>query len=111
MTELMAPRLHIRLEDGSEWWVDTGNPDLVAWDLTAMKHKWPGVKEAPFLWLTFVAWHASRRKKLLPEGMTFDQFKLLAEQVEGPDDDTAPADDESVGLVRATPTPPGPGPG
>ena len=112
MTELTAPRLHVTLADGQQWWVDTGNQDLVAWDMTAMKHKWPGPKDAPFLWSTFIAWHASRRRGLLPDpGMTWDQFRTAADGIEGPDSDEPPAGDESVGMVASVPTQPEPVPG
>lgn len=110
MAELITPLITVTMADGSSWTVQTGNPDLVAWDLTASKHKWPGVKDAPFLWLTFLAWHASRRRGVLPEqGMSFETFRATAENVEGPDPDTEPG--EGDGWAAVVPTVPGPAPG
>ena len=105
--ELFAPAITVTLDDGTTWTIATGNPDLVAWDMTAAKHKWPGVKDAPFLWLTFLAWHASRRKGALPDpGMTWEQFKTRAENVVGPDGD----DDDDAGMIAVRPTLPDPAP-
>lgn len=41
--------------------VETANPDLILWDTTSAKNKWPSMKDAPALWCTFLAWRAMRR--------------------------------------------------
>lgn len=95
---LIAPGMTVQLDTGDTWHVTTGNPDLIAWDRTAAKHRWPSFKDAPFLWLTFLAWHSSRRQKLLPDpAMTYEQFERAAEQIQ-PDDD----DDTAAGGVGPT---------
>lgn len=110
VAELVTPRVTVTMATGETWTVATGNPDLVAWDMTAAKHKWPGFRDAPFLWLTFLAWHASRRRGLLPEQYTaWEAFRGAAESVEGPDpgDTTAdglPDDAGMPGWVMARPT-------
>jgi hypothetical protein len=59
---LNTPRLRVvrtGFDDLDE--LQTTNADLVLWDKTRYRHKWPNVQEAPFLWLTFIAWSAARR--------------------------------------------------
>lgn len=55
--------------------VQTLNPDLIAWDMTRAKHRWPEVKDAPFLWLTFIAWHAARREGMIPPDLTWEVWR------------------------------------
>lgn len=107
MTELVAPRITVTMANGDSWVVDTGSPDMVAWDMTAAKHKWPPFRNAPFLWMAFLAWHASRRKKLLPDpAMSFETFRTQAETLDAPGADDE--DDEDDGLAHAFPTAPEP---
>lgn len=76
--------------------LQTLNPDLVAFDRTRVKHKWPTPQEAPFVFLTFVSWHAARREGLIPndltyeawEGTTLDVSSADEEEGEGPSDPT-----------------------
>lgn len=51
----------VTLDDGKQLHLDITNPDMVRWDITAPKHKWPTLKEAPILWATFVTWAAAKR--------------------------------------------------
>jgi hypothetical protein len=55
--------------------VQTLNPDLVAWDMTRTKHRWPEVKDAPFKWLTFISWHAARREHAIPSDLTYEAWE------------------------------------
>jgi hypothetical protein len=55
--------------------IQTLNPDLIAWDMTRAKHRWPEVKDAPFLWLTFISWHAARREGVIPPDLTYEQWQ------------------------------------
>jgi hypothetical protein len=101
--QLIAPGMTVLLDTGEQWHVRTGNPDLIAWDRLSAKHKWPSFRDAPFLWLTFLAWHASRRQGLLPDAaMSYESFEAHASVIE-PDDDDDPA-------AAVDPTRPGPGP-
>ena len=58
---LAIPRLEVTMDDGSTFDVQALNPDLLRYDRTAAKHGWPSPTDAPFLWLTFLAWSAGRR--------------------------------------------------
>lgn len=55
--------------------VQTLNPDLIVWDLTAAKHKWPAVKDAPFMWMTFLAWAACRREGRIASDLTWEVWR------------------------------------
>jgi len=74
--------------------IQTLNPDLIAWDMTRAKHRWPEVKDAPFLWLTFIAWHAARREGVIPPDLTYEQWQASTLNVTslGGDDDAEAAD-------------------
>jgi hypothetical protein len=66
--------------------IQTLNPDLIAWDMTRAKHRWPEVKDAPFLWLSFISWHACRREGRIPRELTYQEWQdstLDVAQVEG----------------------------
>ena len=69
---LVCPRLIVVLENGAEMDVQGTNRDLVRWDRTRAARKWPKHDEAPFLWMTFVAWAALNREGTYPGN--FDQF-------------------------------------
>ena len=62
--ELTAPKLRVTLADGQVLELQTQNPDLVRWDLTRPVEKWPTVEDAPFLWMTFIAYCAAKRLNL-----------------------------------------------
>lgn len=73
-SKLSNPRVHVIMVDGSEWDAQTLNPDLMAYERTAVKHKWPTPAESPVSWLTFIAWSAGRREGLIPSTMLWEQF-------------------------------------
>lgn len=63
---LKTPRVRIQLEqpntdDVLEMDVQTDNRDMIQWDVTRARRDWPQGKDAPALWLTFLAWHALHR--------------------------------------------------
>lgn len=104
---LKSPRLEVTLDDGTALEVQTTNPDLIAYERTARKHKWAAPGDAPLTWLTFLAWHALRREHLIPTELGWDSFadeRCLGVSNLTDDDDV---DDDDAGR----PTPPGPGPG
>lgn len=78
--------------------VQTLNPDLIAWDVTRAKHKWPPTTEAPFKWMTFVAWHAARREHAIPAELTYEAWEASTLDVQNMDAD----DDEEGGPVDPT---------
>jgi hypothetical protein len=103
---ITSPRLQVlrgSLDAPEVLEVQTLNPDLILWDRTRAKHKWPDIQSAPFLWLTFLAWAACRREGRIPRDLTWDEWEattLNVANLNADDDDDA-----------ADPTRPGPGPG
>lgn len=73
--KLTTPRLRVVLADDTVHEVQCTNADLVRFDLTRAKHKWPGPEAAPFLWLTFVAWSALRRSGVIADAVTWEAFQ------------------------------------
>jgi hypothetical protein len=51
----------VTMADGKVLDLVVTNPDMVRWDMTAHKHKWPTMSDAPMLWATFVTWRAAVR--------------------------------------------------
>jgi hypothetical protein len=100
--KLTSPRVSVVFENGrAPLEVQTDNRDLIAWDETRARHKWPKFEDAPFVWLTFLAWHAARRTGAIETGLTYEAWKGEVLQVAALDDD-----DEN-----GRPTEPGPAPG
>lgn len=106
MTRLAAPRVRVVLDqpggDALEVVVQSDNRDLVAWDMTRGRKGWPEMKDAPFLWSTFVAWSVMRREG--HTDLSVDAFfeRCLEAQVIKADDAENPDDGDTVG-----PTPQG----
>lgn len=101
---LVAPRVLV-IRDGEEpLEVQTDNRDLVGYEQTRIRHKWPKFDEAPFKWLTYLSWSAARRTGNM-SGVTYEQWEASVLSVRdmssmnGADDDTG------------RPTLPGPEPG
>ena len=103
-TRLVSPRLRVALVDGSTYDVQTANPDLIRYERTAARHKWPPFADQPVTWMTFLAWAALKREAQLPADVTWERFAdELCLTVETYDDDD--------GASTGDPTPPGPDPG
>ena len=101
---LSSPLVRVRRAvDDEPIEIQTANPDLIRWDETRVKHKWPKYDEVPFIWLTFIAWAAARRQGLVGPEVTWEEWKTTTLEVVAID----PDDDDETG----SPTPPGPGPG
>lgn len=86
--KLTSPNISVLMRDGTSWTVQTENEDLVSWDMVRAPRKWPKLDDAPFLWLTFLAWNAGKRDGL--HELPWDQFKTDCRQVS-----TADSDDEA----------------
>lgn len=98
---LATPRLLVTMDDGSVHEVQAVNPDLLRYDRTASKHGWPKPQDAPFLWLTFLAWSALDRAGTL-NGMSWSEFsETHAYEVRNL------ADANGVPVAAADPTPAG----
>ena len=103
---LTTPRLKvIRESDDTILELQTTNADLIRWDRTRAKHKWPTIEEAPFLWLTFLGWSAARRSKVIGPDVTYEAWEADVLQVDSNDDDDDPEDETG----RPTPRDLGPG--
>ena len=71
---LKNPRIHVIMADGGEWDVQTLNPDILKYEDTALKHKWPQMTEAPQKWTTFLGWRASIREGHIPQDLKWEEF-------------------------------------
>jgi len=101
--KLRSPRVRI-VRDGQEpLEVQTDNRDLILWDSTRIKHKWPKFDDAPFMWLTFISWSAARRTGAIVPDHKFETWRDEVLEVTSVDDD----EDEEIG----SPTQPGADPG
>lgn len=88
-TGLALPLLRVMAADGSTYQVQAYNPDLIAFEETAAKHRWKGPSEAPFRWLTFLAWSASRRTGVIDQTVSWDSFSASTLQVRNMESATA----------------------
>jgi hypothetical protein len=98
---LTTPRFRVVLADGSEHEVQIWNADLVRFDMTRNRHKWPDAGAAPMLWQAFIVWSALRREGIIPTDTPWEAFRdgtpqIAAINADGTDltDDTA--EDEEV---------------
>lgn len=89
--KMTSPRVRFVQEGAEPVEIQTTNADLVLWDRTRAKHKWPTFQDAPFLWLTFLSWAAARRTGQIPTDYTYEKWE--AETV----DVSALTDDEDAG--------------
>lgn len=95
MQRLSTPRVNVVRESDPEKTLEiqTANADLVLWDRTRIKHKWPKFDDAPFLWLTFISWAAARRSGLIAVDFTYEQWERDVLSVSDADTDD---DDETA---------------
>ena len=97
-------------EDDKPLEIQTANPDLVMWDRTRIKHKWPKFEDAPFLWMTFISWAAARRSGLITPDISYEAWErdvLSVEAVDAEDDDEsdAPFPEGVAGAARGGDSP------
>lgn len=91
--KLTAPRVKVIREDGAEAVeFQTTNADLVLWDRTRAKHKWPTFQEAPFLWLTFLSWAAARRTGAIPTDYGYERWEAEVIDVEAQTEESETVD-------------------
>lgn len=99
--KLTAPRIRVLRGDPASPEIlelQTIHVDLVMWDRTAQRQKWPAAQDAPVMWAGFVAWHAAKRTEAIPADETYERWeKTILEAV-------------AVGTEDADPTQPGPEP-
>lgn len=105
---LDTPHVLVTMADGREFDVKTENPDMVFFDLERARRKWPSLQEAPFLWLSYLAYSKLKRTGQL--GATaphFDTWILETSAVSNLDADGQ----QSAELESVSPIPPGREPG
>lgn len=56
--------------------VQTLNVDQLAYERQAVKSGWKGMETMPFLWMTFLAWHALKRRGVLT--CTMEEWPVLS---------------------------------
>lgn len=90
---LVAPRVRVVRDGQDDLEVQADNRDLILWDRTRIRHKWPKFDEAPFLWLTFLSWSAARRSGAITPEMTYERWEAEVLDVTSVDDDNTTVDD------------------
>lgn len=103
---LSSPRVTVIREGHDPLEVQTANPDLILWDRTRIRHKWPKLDDAPFLWLTFISWAAARRTGAIPTDLRYETWESEVLQVVTEDKENTTEPDDF-----GTPTLPGVEPG
>jgi hypothetical protein len=105
--KLSTPQLRIVLDedatDDDVLTVQTTNVDLVLAERTGRRHKWGPISESPLAYQTFLAWAALRRRGMIADSITYEDFAGTAVSISAVDDD----DEGDPG----TPTGPDPGSG
>lgn len=105
---LVAPRILVIRDGVDPLEIQTDNRDLLAWEQTAIRHKWGSFQDRPFKWLTFLSWSAGRRAGALETSLTFERWESEVLSVRDvSQDDTTEAEGDELG----TPTGPGLEPG
>lgn len=105
---LDTPRVMVTMTDGRALDVQTENPDMVFFDLERARKKWPGLQDAPFLWLSFLAYSKLKRSGELGTPVPpFDAWFLETVSVVNLDADGNPATESE----SADPTQPVAAPG
>lgn len=108
--KLSLPRVRVVRDGHDDLELQILNPDLLRWDLTRGKHRWPEMRQAPNLWMTFIAWAAATRTGATTD--TWERFRdttLEASTIAEADDDEED-DLDGAGPGEADPFPEDPGP-
>lgn len=85
--KLSTPHIRVVTADGTEHDVWALNPDLCAWDRERARHNWPKTEDAPFVWLTFLAWKVLTRTGAIP-ACTLAEFEANTLEVSSKEDET-----------------------
>lgn len=87
--KISSPLVTVIREGFDPLTVQTDNRDLLLWDTTRIKHKWPRFDEVPNIWLTFISWAAARRTGAITSETKYEEWAatVLGCEVEGADED------------------------
>jgi hypothetical protein len=91
--KLTSPRVSVMRDGHESLEVQTDNRDMILWEKTRVKHKWPKFDESPIMWLTFLSWAAARRSGAIEPGYRWETWEAETLQVSTVDDD----DDDDEG--------------
>lgn len=80
--------VHIEMDNGDVFDVQTKTSDYMLYEETAKRHKWGGLADNPAKWEAFLAWSALRR--LGKYGGTWETFKGEVDIVEATQIDVDP---------------------
>lgn len=80
--------LHIEMNDGTKFDVQSKTSDYLLFESTAKRHKWGGISDNPAKWEAFIAWAALKRLGLTE--LTWEDFVDEVDMVEGRSDDADP---------------------
>jgi hypothetical protein len=72
---LESPRVVVTREGHEDLEVQTDNRDMILWEKTRARHKWPKFDDAPITWLTFLSWSAARRSGAIEQGYTWERWE------------------------------------
>lgn len=93
---LTLPRVLVIRDGHDDLELQITNPDLLRWDTTRAKHRWPDFRSAPNLWLTFIAWAAARRTGAIVPELKWETWSDQVLEVRNLSDDDA-EDDDGIG--------------
>lgn len=88
--QLTSPLVSVIREGHEPLEVQTDNRDLILWEKTRVKHRWPKFDESPIMWLTFISWAAARRTGAIPPDVRWEAWEsevLSVGNVDKPDDE------------------------
>lgn len=91
--KLSSPRVKVIRDGFDPLELQTTNADLVLWDRTRARHKWPSFQDAAFLWLTFISWAAARRTGAISTDYSYEKWEgdvIDVNAVEDKDGDVDP---------------------
>ena len=96
--KLDTPHVRVTYTDGEQVEVQTENPDMVFFDFERARRKWPSFQEAPFVWISYLAYSKIKRSGLLRDpNQTFENWVLTTVAIDNLNGDSESADLESVG--------------
>ena len=98
--QLDTPYIRVTMADGRSFDVQTENPDMVLFDLERAKRKWPTFQDAPFLWISYLAYSKLKRSGNDIGGDSFDAWLLKTSSVTNLNADGV----EDTDVVSAFPT-------
>lgn len=94
---LEKTKLTVELVDGTVHDIVVGNASLCSWDRAHASYGWPSMQEAPFLWMSYIAWHHMKAAKLIPSDTKYDVFESELCIAIGDTDAEAKAEAEAAG--------------